>query len=231
MSGARHRFTVLGCVALGLGLMFARPLHAETPEEIQRMIAQEAVNHRVPVALAMALAKVESNFNERAESPVGARGVMQIMPKTARDEFGVGADFLWNARLNIQLGLRFLTQLYQMYGQRWDLALSHYNGGSLRGGSGAAAIPHDYTRQYVADVQRWQQTYAKNGFVNVGNPSRPNKPRPKGPFYTGPRWGTALPGHAWQPGVRIDPLEFQAWAERARQRLDNRLVPEDRQIR
>ena len=225
MMGADRRTTVLWRAILCGSLLFATPSFAETPEEVQRMIVQEAQVNRVPAALALALAKVESNFDERATSPVGARGVMQIMPKTAQDEFGVGADYLWNARTNIRLGLKYLTQLYDMYGKRWDLALSHYNGGSLKGGSGADAIPHDYTTQYVADVLRWQQVYAKNGFMPASVSAS------KGPLYNGPRYGAPRLGSVWQPGVRIDPLEFQAWAERARQQLTNRLAPEDRSLR
>src|SRR5581483_6582967 len=102
---------------------------ALTSFEVQRMVVEEAMNSRVPPPLALAVAKVESNFTPEAESPVGARGVMQIMPKTARDVFGVRENELWNTRLNIRLGLDYLTQLYDLYGKRWDLALSHYNGG------------------------------------------------------------------------------------------------------
>lgn len=208
--GDRRRGKVLRHAVLCFGLLLARPVWAQTPEEIQRMIVQEAVSNRVPTALALALARVESNFDERALSPVGARGVMQIMPKTAQDVFGVGADYLWNARLNVRLGLKYLTQLYELYGRRWDLALSHYNGGSLKSGPGAAAIPHDYTKQYVADVLRWQRVYAQNGFTSMDN----------GPHFIG----------KWRPGSRIDPLEFDAWAESARRRLTNRIAPEDRRI-
>lgn len=224
--GVRRQSTVLWHVVFCGSLLFAAPALAETPEEVQRMIVQEAVVNRVPTALALALAKVESNFDERALSPVGARGVMQIMPKTAQDEFGVGAEYLWNARTNVRLGLKYLTQLYDMYGKRWDLALSHYNGGSLKGGTGADALPHDYTKQYVADVLRWQQVFAKNGFIAASVSAGSKRP-----LYNGPRYGAPRLGSVWQPGVRIDPLEFQAWAERARQQLTNRLAPEDRSIR
>ena len=116
------------------------------------------MNSIVPPALALAVAKVESDFNANALSSAGARGVMQIMPRTARDEFGVNEGELWEARLNIQLGIDYLGQLYRQYGGRWDLALSHYNGGTLRG-RGRYAKPHGYTRKYVQSVQRWRRRY------------------------------------------------------------------------
>ena len=76
------------------------------------------MNSIVPPALALAVAKVESDFNAAALSSAGARGVMQIMPDTGRDEFSVEEDELWNARLSIQLGIDYLGQLYRQDGSR-----------------------------------------------------------------------------------------------------------------
>jgi len=158
----RFAFAVLAAVAIAIG---AQPAPAQDRSDIQRMIIEEARNSRVPPALALALAKVESNFQPQAVSSAGARGVMQIMPKTARDVFGVHENELWDARLNIQLGLDYLDQLYHQYGRRWDLALSHYNGGTLAGGPGARAMPHAFTRKYVADVLTWQRRYSEQAAV------------------------------------------------------------------
>ena len=151
---------VLGALlASTMGLSFSGSAAAATRAEVKRMVVEEAANSRVPAALALAVAKIESDFNDRALSSAGARGVMQIMPKTASGVFGVRKDELWDARLNIQLGLDYLEQLYMQYGKRWDLALSHYNGGTLKGGKGAKARPHSYTRKYVANVLRWEDRF------------------------------------------------------------------------
>lgn len=147
-----------------IGIVFgivAADAVAATRTEIKQIIIEEAQRSTVPPALALAVAKVESDFQDRVESHKGARGVMQIMPKTARDVFGVAADELWDPRLNVQLGIDYLEQLYEMYGRRWELALSHYNGGTLKGGPGANATPHGYTRKYVADVTRWWGRYGE----------------------------------------------------------------------
>ena len=85
---------------------------------------------------------------------MGARGVMQILPKTAREEFGIKARDLWDPRLNIKVGIMYLYLLYNQYGERWDLALSHYNGGSLYKKGGVYRI-HRYTRGYVRSVYYW----------------------------------------------------------------------------
>ena len=147
---------------------FTNPAHAVYEKlsrtEVKIMVVREAQNSSVPPALALAVAKVESDFNPTALSTAGARGVMQIMPKTAKDEFGVDEDELWKVRLNIQLGIDYLAKLRRQYGGNWELALSHYNGGTLKG-KGADAEPHAYTKNYVRMVKRWQQRYTDQNQV------------------------------------------------------------------
>ncbi len=134
---------------------------AATQADVKTMIVEEARrNGTVPPSLALAVAKVESGFDEFAESRAGARGVMQIMPKTAKGEFDITADRLWEPRLNIRLGIAYLEQLYHQYGQRWNLALSHYNGGTLKG-KGKYARPHFYTRSYVSSVLAWSHRFER----------------------------------------------------------------------
>jgi soluble lytic murein transglycosylase-like protein len=192
---------VFGLLLAGITSISAPDAVAQSALEVQRMVIDEALRTRVPPSLALAVAKVESNFEPRAVSPAGAMGVMQIMPKTARGVFGVSAGRLHNARLNIQLGLNYLEQLYEQYGRRWELALSHYNGGTLAGGSGPTAIPHDYTRKYVADVLRWQRV-----FVNPAAYRSESRP-----LLASTRVIPRTTG-------RIDPLEFGDWADRRRRR-------------
>ena len=153
-------------VASIIFLMYSEAVFAKTPSrhDIKIMVVDEAQNSIVPPEIALAVAKVESNFNPSALSSAGARGVMQIMPRTARDVFGVRKAELWDARLNIQLGIDYLAQLYDQYGGRWDLALSHYNGGTLRG-KGKYAKPHSYTRKYVKSVMSWRQKYAQHAIL------------------------------------------------------------------
>jgi len=139
--------------------------------QVKRLVIIEATNSDVPPALALAVAKVESDFQGNALSHAGARGVIQIMPKTARTEFGVGEEELWDERTNIQLGIDFLSRLYKQYGRRWDLALSHYNGGTLKG-KGRRAVPHSYTKDYVRSVLAWQKRYEDQATVWEFKPDR-----------------------------------------------------------
>ena len=157
-------FSLCVVACLSAVIFLSATAEASTRAEVQKWIIEEAKLTRVPPALALAVAKVESNFRDDALGSQGERGVMQIMPATARGEFGVSPGRLWNGRLNVNLGLRYLERLYNQYGGRWHLALSHYNGGTLKG-RGANAIPHSYNRKYVADVLSWRNTFERRNLV------------------------------------------------------------------
>jgi hypothetical protein len=157
-------FSLVIITCLGALLLLGTVAEAATRAEVQKWIIEEAELARVPPALALAVAKVESNFRDDALGSQGERGVMQIMPTTAQGEFGIGPGLLWDGRLNVKLGLRYLERLYKQYGRRWNLALSHYNGGTLKG-RGANAIPHSYNRKYVADVLGWRNTFERRNLV------------------------------------------------------------------
>lgn len=125
------------------------------------VVIEEASATRVPPALALAVAMVESRLKPDALSPQGARGVMQIMPATAMGEFGVDPDDLWDPRVNVRLGVRFLDDLIARYGAV-ESALAHYNGGSraaewLRGNTSKSI------RRYVDLVMRYYRFYQAHG--------------------------------------------------------------------
>ncbi|MGF1544882.1 MAG: lytic transglycosylase domain-containing protein [Parvularculaceae bacterium] len=132
---------------------------ALTKDAVKRLVARVALEDgRVPASLALAVARVESNFDPDAQSSAGARGVMQIMPATAWGEFAVAADALWDPETNVRLGVAFLGDLYERYGRRWDAALSHYYGGTLPGAPTTAKVEPN-TFGYVAKVQSWWSRY------------------------------------------------------------------------
>ena len=123
------------------------------------MVAEEAAAQGVPADLALAVAEAESGFATLAISSKGARGVMQMMPRTARDLYGLKPYQLFDARTNIRAGVAFLGSLIERYG-REDIALSHYNGGSSvhRADGGYAVIPA--TCRYVHRVLSRRRHYA-----------------------------------------------------------------------
>tara|TARA_Y100001936_G_scaffold246262_1_gene289873 strand:+ start:36011 stop:36547 length:537 start_codon:yes stop_codon:yes gene_type:complete len=162
---ARRTFLVLLAAVFATGCStnaVTAHLAPKSRADVKKLVAQEAVRMNMPVSLALAVAHAESNFDPRAQSHKGARGVMQIMPATARGEYGIQPNELWNPRINVRLGLHFLRRLIDRYDGRVDLALSYYNGGSAvdrYGRNRPRVIP--YTRRYVAKVQRLRRYYRR----------------------------------------------------------------------
>ena len=120
----------------------------------------------VKPSLALAVAQVESNFNANAISNKGAIGIMQIMPKTARDMYGVPKHKLFDPVINIKIGISFLDHLIKKYKGRIDIALSHYNGGSAVGKwPNVKIIPATYI--YVLKVLNKSSNFEKNSIKYV----------------------------------------------------------------
>ena len=147
-------------------------------EQVMTMVVNEAVKQNFPPELALAVAKVESNFNHKALSHAGARGVMQMMPKTAWDLYGVSARKLYNPHVNIHYGIKYLKHLIKTYDDYVDIALSHYNGGSrVRGRHGVLrVIPA--TRNYVQKVMDLRIDYKIHPKVMLAS----NRLSPKAPM-------------------------------------------------
>ena len=120
----------------------------------------------VKPSLALAVAQVESNFNANAISNKGAIGVMQIMPKTARDLYGIPKHKLFDPIINIKIGISFLDHLIKKYKGRIDIALSHYNGGSAVGKwPNVKIIPATYN--YVLKVLNKSSNFEKINIKHV----------------------------------------------------------------
>ena len=102
---------------------------------VQQQIASTAEQYGIPPSIALAVAQIESSFNQSAVSPAGAIGVMQLMPGTAGD-LGVDPTDL---NQNIQGGIAYLQQLYAKFGD-WATALAAYNAGpgNIQAGTGYA---------------------------------------------------------------------------------------------
>lgn len=82
--------------------------------------------------LAFRLVKLESDFNVRATSPVGAIGLTQVMPATAKFYVkGITRDGLYDPNTNLRVGLRYLRGLVKEYNGNVGLALLVYNRGPV----------------------------------------------------------------------------------------------------
>jgi soluble lytic murein transglycosylase-like protein len=121
------------------------------------IIARAAEEYRISPHLIAAVIKCESNWLPRATSRVGARGLMQIMPRTAKGEFGVEAHKLWDPHTNIQVGTAYLRTLANRYRGNPVATIYAYNAGPGRLESGKP-IPLE-TRRYSSCVHRWFSIY------------------------------------------------------------------------
>ena len=97
---------------------------------------EKSQKYDIPLDLLLNVIRVESNFNQVAVSHKGARGILQVMPKTAQGlckelNLTYHKNKLFDMEFNMELGCYFLNQLYGRYGN-WEEALSHYNSGKCQ---------------------------------------------------------------------------------------------------
>jgi soluble lytic murein transglycosylase-like protein len=125
----------------------------EVPEPVARLIGPNAGRHNLRPELIQAVMEVESGYQVRARSRVGAIGLMQLMPQTAR-HLGVNAH---DPAQNVEGGARLLDILVTKYEGRPNglaLALAAYNAGAGAVDRYSGIPPYRETREYVKKVLR-----------------------------------------------------------------------------
>jgi Transglycosylase SLT domain len=127
---------------------------------LEGMAREAARAYAIPHALLMAVMHAESNFNPQARSPVGAVGLMQVMPPTGR-RYGVHKG-LADPATNIDVGARYLKDLLAFFQGDERLALAAYNSGE---GAvmkyGRRIPPYAETQAYVPRVMGLYAQYRK----------------------------------------------------------------------
>ena len=137
-----------------------------TKEEISAyddLIVKTSDKYRVDAALVKAIIKAESNFNHRAVSPVGARGLMQLMPATAAS---LQVEDSFHPENNIEGGVRYLRYLMNLFNGNLPLVLAAYNSGEntvLRYKN--RIPPYQETQTYVRRVLSYFSRYASGNAV------------------------------------------------------------------
>lgn len=162
-----HVLVMVGKRAANYGRNFPRPYFA-----LHAMIGMPS---RVPIELSLSIARRESEFDQSVVSPVGALGLMQVMPKTGAEmagDIGIAFDqsrMTTDWRYNVELGNTYLSELGERFGGNPVLMSLAYNAGPSRAErwmerlgdprkSGVdiidwvEMIPFDETRNYVMRV-------------------------------------------------------------------------------
>lgn len=177
---ARWALTFLG-VLLGLYLFFHSRWYLERayPTPYKDLVTQYCAEHNVDPFLVTALMRVESRFRPHVVSEKGARGLMQVMPDTARwvaQELGMDRfdpEMLHDPRINLRIGTWYLASLEREFGGDKVIVLAAYNAGrgNVRKWLDTARwtgrieeidrIPFPETRDYVRKVLRFYETYVR----------------------------------------------------------------------
>lgn len=129
------------------------------------MIVAAAARHGVDPALMKAVMHTESGFNPAARSPVGAQGLMQLMPATAR-RFGVANA--WNPADNIEGAAKYLKYLNGRF-SNIEHVLAGYNAGEGNVTKYGGVPPFRETRDYVKRVlSRYNNLYRNDPTLRAG---------------------------------------------------------------
>src|SRR5205807_5276582 len=113
------------------------------------LIHAKAQKYNVDPALVAAVVETESRFRTNARSQVGARGLMQLMPKTGR---WLGARNLYNADQNVDAGAKYLRYLNQRFDGNLTKTIAAYNAGEGNVRRYNGVPPFRETRSYVKKV-------------------------------------------------------------------------------
>lgn len=153
----------------GTNLRILRILY---PFAYRAVIEAEARENDLDPFMVAALTRQESTFSARISSPVGARGLMQVMPQTGRglaQGAGIGGwdeELLFQPEINVHLGTRFLAAQMRQYNGNLPRVFSAYNAGPARVERWrkwpeaadqelwTERIPYDETRDYVRILRR-----------------------------------------------------------------------------
>ena len=119
-------------------------------------IRAAATLYQIPEALVRSVIKVESDYDPRAVSYAGARGLMQLMPETAER---LGVRDIHDPRENIFGGVRFLRILANMFNGDLELTVAAYNAGENAVMVHGGIPPFAQTRDYVVKVTKFYRRY------------------------------------------------------------------------
>ncbi len=146
------------------------PSYSRNRNAYDDLIVSAATKFGIEQGLVKAIMHTESGFNPMARSPVGAQGLMQLMPATAR-RFLVTDSY--DPAQNIHGGVKYLRFLMNRYKNNYTLAIAAYNAGEGNVDKYRGIPPFRETQDYVKRVMSRLNNLYSNGITVTGsNPSR-----------------------------------------------------------
>lgn len=127
--------------------------------EFDPIISSLCSEYGVDRSLVKAVIHAESGYNPNAVSPKGAKGLMQLMPKTAQ---GLKVSNSFDPKDNIRGGIKYLRFLLDTFKGDVTLTLAAYNAGLSRVSQYGGVPPFEETRNYISRVLSYQKTYQNN---------------------------------------------------------------------
>ena len=124
---------------------------------IENCVQKAAAKYSLPPALIKAVIRAESNFQVGAVSPAGARGLMQLMPATAKE---LGVTDCFDIDQNIDGGAKYLRRMLDRFDGNVKHALAAYNAGPGTVIKYNGRVPYPETQQYIKRVLRFSKQMA-----------------------------------------------------------------------
>jgi len=159
--GRSYEEIIPSCIESYIGCDMANSDWRRVPlnhEAYKKTVEDAALRHRVEVALVRAVIHAESAFNRRAVSRAGAKGLMQLMPATAKY---LGVTNAFNAKQNINGGAQLLRELLNRFHNNMKLAVAAYNAGEGAVKRYNGIPPYKETKNYVKRVSTLYRRYLR----------------------------------------------------------------------
>ena len=142
------------------------PFRGKKGDEVfDHFISDAAERYFMDPAVIKAVIMAESGFNPRAVSRVGARGLMQLMPRTASS---LGVEDAFDPQANILGGTQYLKKLLQRFNGNLELALAAYNAGGRNVRKYKGIPPFKATHRYIAKIKVYYQHYREQTLDILG---------------------------------------------------------------